>query len=179
MYTFNFGLILFYLRFYYTISNIKIKKNNIFRSNFIINKINENHNIDDVNSLNDLNNLMDIIDIIENEPDDNILLENKKKEYYETIKGYDERFCLKLHDDTVCKDNDNSIIVFNTIYGFFQKKKLFEKLINIIKLKKDNETLHHLLDSNTLNDIKQYNNDNKNVSIYTHNIISGELFHDW
>ena len=79
MYTFNFGLILFYLRFYYTISNIKIKKNNIFRSNFIINKINENHNIDDVNSLNDLNNLMDIIDIIENEPDDNILLENKKK----------------------------------------------------------------------------------------------------
>ena len=165
---FNIKFILFYIHFYSTISILKIKKRNYSKSNLIVSNM---------ASFDYINN---IIDMIENEPDDIIKLQQEKTEYYKKIKGYDERFCLKLNDVTSCNENkDNNTIILNKIYGFFKKKQLLEKLTTIIKYKKDNETLQCLLDSNIIEDINQYNNDINNSSIYSHNILSGDLFRDW
>jgi len=170
MHMFNIKFILFYIHFYYSFSFLKFKKRNHSKTNLIISNM---------VSFDYINN---IIDRIENEPHDDDVrnTEYEKKEYYKKIKGYDERFCLKLNDVTSCNENKhNNTIELNKIHGFFQKKQLLEKLVNIMKYKKDNETLQYLLESNTIKYINQYNNDNKNISIYSDNILSGNLLSDW
>ena len=180
MFVFNFTVLLGYLHLHSSISNFKPKKYNIFKHNMMFNEDNSINDISDISDFNNINIFNNFIDMIENEIDDMVQLESKKKEYYKKIEGYDERFCLNSYDVISCSENKhNNTIELNKIYGFLQKKQMFEKLVNIIKSKKDNETLQYLLESNTISDIKQYNNDNKNISIYTHNILSGELFNDW
>jgi hypothetical protein len=181
MFIFNFTVILGYLHFYSGISNIKGKKYNIFKHNMMFNEDNSIDNFSGVdNHDSNVNIFNNFIDTIEHEIDDMVQIESNKKKYYKKIKGYDERFCLNSYDLISCNENKyNNTIELNKIRGFLEKKQLFEKLVNIIKFKKDNETLQHLLESNTLEDIKQYNNDSKNISIYTHNILSCELFNDW
>lgn len=183
MHIFNIKFILFYIHFYYSFSFLQFTKRDHSKSNLIISNM---VTFDYINN---------IIDRIENEPHDNDdddddvrKIEYEKKEYYKKIKGYDERFCLKLYDVTSCNENKhNNTIELNKIRGFFQKKQLLEKLVAIMKYKKDNETLQYLLDfksnsnsnSNIIEDINQYNNDINNSSIYSHNILSGNLLDDW
>ena len=70
-------------------------------------------------------------------------------------------------------------LLLNKIRDFNNKKILLEKLVNIIKTRHGNGVLYHLYDSNYLDEVNKYNNDNKNISEYTPNIMNGGLLNDW
>jgi hypothetical protein len=174
----RFVLFYFYFYAYSFLQKQKFKKQNTLK---IYTIVNENNEMDNLRKLIDSNNKIDdtnIIDNINNEIMDEI--KTKKTDYYKRIKGYDERFCLELYDIISCKESyNNNIIILKKIYGYLQKKQMLEKLTSILQSKKEYETLHYLFETNIIEEIQKYNNDNRNTSIFIDNLISGDLFHDW
>lgn len=183
MYIFNLTIFLFYFQFNICIPIFKLKKQNAFKMYSIMNE-NINENVNENNEMNNLKNLIDSFDKIDNigRTEEQVIDETKTKktEFYKKMKGYDERFCMDLYDLISCKENYyKNLDELKKIYGFLQKQQLLDKLINIIQSKKENETLHHFLELNIINEIEKYNNDNRNTSIFLHNILSGDLYNHW
>ena len=96
-----------------------------------------------------------------------------KSKYHKKKHGYDERHVNNIEDFV------NNKILLDKIRDLYNKKRLLEKLVNIIKTNPDTGVLHHLYDSSVLDEVNKYNNDNKNISVFTDNILNGGLLNDW
>jgi hypothetical protein len=111
------------------------------------------------------------------------------EKYYKKLSGYDERY-----DNTIEQFIYDKLLL-NKIDGFLKNKNLLDRLIKIIKQRNEslnetlNETLnkesnnssmiYHQYESDIFEQIRQYNNDNRNKSALTHDILAGGLLNDW
>jgi DNA-binding protein Fis len=107
------------------------------------------------------------------------------EKYYKKLNGYDERY------ENTIEQFINDKLLLNKIEGFFKNKNLLDRLIKIIKQRNEslNETLnkesnnssmiYHQYESNIFEQIIQYNNDNRNKSALTYDILAGGLLNDW
>jgi hypothetical protein len=105
--------------------------------------------------------------------------------YYKKLDGYDHRY------DNTIEQFINDKFLLNKIERFLINKKLFNKLIKIIKQRNESldETMnkgsnnssmvYHQYESDIFEQIRQYNNDNRNKSELTHDILAGGLLNDW
>lgn len=90
---------------------------------------------------------------------------------YKKLNGYDQRY------DNTIEEFINHKLLLNKIDGFFNNKKLLDRLLKLVKER--NATLHHQYDSDIFEQIRQYNNDNRNKSELTDDIFAGGLLNDW
>jgi hypothetical protein len=90
---------------------------------------------------------------------------------YKKLNGYDQRY------DNTIEEFINHKLLLNKIEGFFTNKKLLDRLLKLVKER--NETLHHQYESDIFEQIRQYNNDNRNKSELTDDIFAGGLLNDW
>ena len=95
-------------------------------------------------------------------------LNNKK---YKKLNGYDQRY------DNTIEEFINHKLLLNKIDGFFTNKKLLDRLLKLVKER--NATLHHQYESDIFEQIREYNNDNRNKSELTDDIFAGGLLNDW
>jgi len=117
--------------------------------------------------------------------DNNVTYIMYNDRYYKKLTGCDQRYNNSIND-TIKEYIDNTILL-NKINGFFKNKKLLDRLIKIEKqttetLKEDSTNisiLHHEHDSSILQEIREYNNDNRNKSELVYDIFAGGLLHDW
>ena len=100
---------------------------------------------------------------------------------YKKLNGYDERY------ENTIEEFINTKLLLNKIDGFFNNKRLLDRLIKIIKQRNAileegstiTPTLHHQYDSDIFEQIRQYNNDNRNKSELSYDIFAGGLLNDW
>jgi hypothetical protein len=97
----------------------------------------------------------------------NILNSNK----YKKLNGYDQRYGNTIEEFI------NHKLLLNKIEGFFTNKKLLDRLLKHVKER--NATLHHQYESDIFEQIRQYNNVNRNKSELTDDIFAGGLLNDW
>ena len=107
------------------------------------------------------------------------------EKYYKKLDGYDHRY------DNTIEQFINDKFLLNKIERFLTNKKLLDKLIKIIKQRNEslNETLskgsnnnsmvYHQYESDIFEQIREYNNDNRNKSILTPDIFACGLLNDW
>uniref|UniRef100_A0A6C0EED3 Uncharacterized protein n=1 Tax=viral metagenome TaxID=1070528 RepID=A0A6C0EED3_9ZZZZ len=107
------------------------------------------------------------------------------EKYYKKLNGYDERY------ENTIEQFINDKLLLNKIEGFFKNKNLLDRLIKIIKQRNESldETMnkgsnnssmvYHQYESDIFEQIRQYNNDNRNKSELTHDILAGGLLNDW
>ena len=110
---------------------------------------------------------------------------NFDEKYYKKLDGYDHRY------DNTIEQFINDKFLLNKIERFLINKKLLNKLIKIIKQRNESldETMnkgsnnssmvYHQYESDIFEQIRQYNNDNRNKSELTHDILAGGLLNDW
>ena len=110
---------------------------------------------------------------------------NANSNKYKKLNGYDQRY------NNTIEEFINHKRLINKIEGFFINKKLLDKLIKIIKQRNEslneplnedsinNSIVYHQYESDIFEQIRQYNNDNRNKSILTHDIFAGGLINDW
>lgn len=94
---------------------------------------------------------------------------NSKK--YKKLNGYDQRY------DNTIEEFINHKLLLNKIEGFFTNKKLLDRLLKLVKER--DATLHHQDESDIFEQIREYNNDNRNKSELTADIFAGGLLNDW
>lgn len=119
--------------------------------------------------------------------DNNVTYIMYNDRYHKKLTGCDERYTNSI-DDNIKNFIDNKILL-NKIGGFFNNKKLLDRLIKIEKQRNetlnkhstsnDNSILHHQYESPILQQIRQYNNDNRNKSELVDDIFAGGLLNDW
>jgi hypothetical protein len=117
------------------------------------------------------------IPVVNNENNVNSL-DSLNKKYYRKLHGFDERY------NNTIEEFINDKLLLNKIEGFLANKKLLDKLAKIIKHRNETtnkETMiyHPHESSDIFEQIKQYNNDNRNSSALTHDMFSGGLLNDW
>jgi hypothetical protein len=167
MYIFNAVLILFNLQLYSTYKLFQCQ--HLKKKQFWCTNVNDIY--DDVFDPQYANNEKDVHNV-DNYITSDVYEYNKAKSY-KKMKGNDERHVNNVEDFI------NNKLLLNKIRDFNNKKILLEKLVNIIKTRHGNGVLYHLYDSNVLDEVNKYNNDNKNISEYTPNIMNGGLLNDW
>jgi len=113
--------------------------------------------------------------------DNNVTYIMYNDRYYKKLTGCDQRYNNSVND-SIKEFIDNKILL-NKIEGFFKNKKLLDRLIKIEKQTnetlKEHSILHHEHESPILQQIRQYNNDNRNKSELVDDIFAGGLLHDW
>lgn len=117
------------------------------------------------------------IPVVNNENSVNSL-DSLNKKYYRKLHGFDERY------NNTIEEFINDKLLLNKIEGFLANKKLLDKLIKIIKHRNEttnNKTIiyHPHESSDIFEQIRQYNNDNRNSTTLTHDMFSGGLLNDW
>ena len=105
----------------------------------------------------------------DNDNDNSFISINSNK--YKKLNGYDQRYVNNIEEFI------NHKLLLNKIDGFFTNKKLLDRLLKHVKER--NATLHHQYESDIFEQIRQYNNDNRNKSELTHDIFAGGLANDW
>jgi len=125
------------------------------------------------------------IPIVNNNDNNVIGTSNYDEKYYKKLNGYDQRY------DNTIEQFINDKFLINKIERFLINKKLLDKLIKIIKHRNEsfNETLkegsnnssmvYHQYESDIFEQIRQYNNDNRNKSELSPDIFAGGLVNDW
>jgi hypothetical protein len=133
-------------------------------------------------SIDDIDFYIDDIEssLINNIPFNTINNIKPNKLYRNKLDGYDQRYDPMY--DSVEKLIDNNILL-HKIDGFIDKKILLDCLLKLQKERdnkfKINTTMYHPHETNILNQIKQYNYDNKNKSELLDDIFAGGLLNDW
>jgi hypothetical protein len=119
---------------------------------------------------------------IDNSHNSVISVNSFDKKYDKKQNGCDERY------DNTIEQFINDKLLLNKIDGFFTNKKLLDRLLKIIKQRNEttleeasitNPSIYHQYDSDIFEQIRQYNNDNRNKSELTHDIFAGGLLNDW
>jgi len=111
-----------------------------------------------------------------------ISVNNFDNKNYKKLNGYDQRY------DNTIEEFINHKLLINKIDGFFTNKKLLDRLLKLVKQRSEtaleegsikNPLVYHEYDSDIFDQIKQYNNDNRNKSELLYDIFSGGLLNDW
>jgi len=119
--------------------------------------------------------------------DNNVTYIMYNDRYHKKLTGRDERYNNSINDSI--KDFIDNKILLNKIGRFFNNKKLLDRLIKIEKQRNEtsnehsmgvnNSILHHEYESDIFQQIRQYNNDNRNKSELMDDIFAGGLSNDW
>lgn len=114
---------------------------------------------------------------------DNIFISDNSfhEKRYKKLNGYDERY------ENTIEEFINNKLLLNKIDRFLHNKKLLDKLLRIVKqrndtlneMKTNNSMIYHQYESDIFEQIRQYNNDNRNKSELAVDIFTGGLMNDW